>query len=192
MNMSCLCKQCSSISVGFWANWSGYALFAITYVNLYEQSGSSNLIGWKLEICVTSLFSRTRIKLLLKGRVWTFCYLIKSWKNNTIDHSKAVLLLQFFFKIEAFKLLVLLTSDHEVRVWIQLKAQFGSWLYGTYLSSKYELNNVEWDIKHQIIITSLWKIHVCFLAHLSKSSGWAIVITLCLTSSIVRRQQLGC
>ena len=28
------------------ANWSGPALFAIKYVNLYQQSGSSNLIGW--------------------------------------------------------------------------------------------------------------------------------------------------
>ena len=28
------------------ANWS--ALFAIKYVNLYQQSGSSNLIGWQL------------------------------------------------------------------------------------------------------------------------------------------------
>ena len=25
--------------------WSGSALFAIQYVNLYQQSGSSNLIG---------------------------------------------------------------------------------------------------------------------------------------------------
>ena len=32
------------------ANWSGSALFVIKYVNLYQQSGSSNLIGWKLEI----------------------------------------------------------------------------------------------------------------------------------------------
>ena len=32
------------------ANWSGSALFAIKYVNLYQQSGSSNLIGWKLEM----------------------------------------------------------------------------------------------------------------------------------------------
>ena len=31
------------------ANWSGSALFAIKYVNLYQQSGESNLIGWKLE-----------------------------------------------------------------------------------------------------------------------------------------------
>ena len=27
------------------ANWFGSALFAIHYVNLYQQSGSSNLIG---------------------------------------------------------------------------------------------------------------------------------------------------
>ena len=32
------------------ANWSGSALFAIKYVNLYQQPGSSNLIGWKLEV----------------------------------------------------------------------------------------------------------------------------------------------
>ena len=30
------------------ANWSGSALFAIKYVTLYQQSGSNNLIGWKL------------------------------------------------------------------------------------------------------------------------------------------------
>ena len=36
------------------ANWSGSALFAIKYVNLYQQSGSSNLIGWKLEAGVVS------------------------------------------------------------------------------------------------------------------------------------------
>ena len=29
------------------ANWSGSALFAIKYVNLHQQPGSSNLIGWK-------------------------------------------------------------------------------------------------------------------------------------------------
>ena len=29
------------------ADWSVSALFAIKYVNLYQQSGSSNLIGWK-------------------------------------------------------------------------------------------------------------------------------------------------
>ena len=27
------------------ANWSGSALFAIKYLNLYQQPGSSNLIG---------------------------------------------------------------------------------------------------------------------------------------------------
>ena len=38
------------------ANWSGSALFVINYVNLYQQSESSNLIGWKLEIGETSWF----------------------------------------------------------------------------------------------------------------------------------------
>ena len=38
------------------ANWSGSALFVNQYVNLYQQSGSSNLIGWKLEMRVASLF----------------------------------------------------------------------------------------------------------------------------------------
>ena len=36
------------------ANWSGSALFAIQYVNLYQQSGSSNLTGWKVEVGVAS------------------------------------------------------------------------------------------------------------------------------------------
>ena len=48
-----LCKQCRSRSVEE-ANWSGSALFVIKYVNLYQQSGSSNLIGLKLEMGVAS------------------------------------------------------------------------------------------------------------------------------------------
>ena len=34
------------------ANWSESALFVIKYmyVNLYQQPGSSTLIGWKLEV----------------------------------------------------------------------------------------------------------------------------------------------
>ena len=36
------------------ANWSGSALFAIKFVNLYLQSRSSNLNGWKLEMYVAS------------------------------------------------------------------------------------------------------------------------------------------
>ena len=36
------------------ANWSGSALFAIKYLSLYEQSGSSDLIGWKLEVGVAA------------------------------------------------------------------------------------------------------------------------------------------
>ena len=52
-----LCKQCRTRSVGFWrANWSGSALFVIKYANLYQQLGSSNLIGWKVEVGVVSKF----------------------------------------------------------------------------------------------------------------------------------------
>ena len=36
------------------ANWSGSALFVIKYVIFYQQSGASNLIGWKLEIGLAS------------------------------------------------------------------------------------------------------------------------------------------
>ena len=36
------------------ASWSGSALFVIQYVNLYRQSGSNSLIGWKLELDVAS------------------------------------------------------------------------------------------------------------------------------------------
>ena len=36
------------------ANWSGSTLFAIEYVNLYQQPGSRNLIGWQLDVDVTS------------------------------------------------------------------------------------------------------------------------------------------
>ena len=36
------------------ANWSGAALFVIKYVIFYQKPGSSNLIGWKTEVGVTS------------------------------------------------------------------------------------------------------------------------------------------
>ena len=36
------------------ANWSGSALFAVKYVNLRQPSGSSNLIGWKLQVSMAS------------------------------------------------------------------------------------------------------------------------------------------
>ena len=36
------------------ANWSGSAPFVIMYVSLYQQLGSSNLTGWKLEVGVAS------------------------------------------------------------------------------------------------------------------------------------------
>ena len=34
-------------------NWSGSVLFAIQYMNLCQQSGSRNRIGWQLEVGVT-------------------------------------------------------------------------------------------------------------------------------------------
>ena len=40
------------------ANWSGSALFAIKNMNLYQQSGSSNPIGWKLKLGLASSFSQ--------------------------------------------------------------------------------------------------------------------------------------
>ena len=44
------------------ANWSGPALFVIQFVNLYQHSGLSNLIGWKLEVDVhLNLFSITMV-----------------------------------------------------------------------------------------------------------------------------------
>ena len=36
------------------ANWSGSALFVIKNVNFYQEPGSSDLIGWKLEVGVAS------------------------------------------------------------------------------------------------------------------------------------------
>ena len=36
------------------ANWSGSALFVIKYVNFCQKPGSSNLIGWKLEVGMAS------------------------------------------------------------------------------------------------------------------------------------------
>ena len=35
-------------------NWSGSAVFVIKYVTFYQKHGSSNLIGWKLEVGVAS------------------------------------------------------------------------------------------------------------------------------------------
>ena len=36
------------------ANWSGSALFVIKYVNFYQKPVSRNLIGWKLEVGMSS------------------------------------------------------------------------------------------------------------------------------------------
>ena len=40
------------------ANGSGSVRFVIKYVNFYQKPGSSNLIGWKLEVGVASYFTQ--------------------------------------------------------------------------------------------------------------------------------------
>ena len=53
-DMSCICNSVDPDQLASEeANWSGSALFAIQIVNLY-QPGSSNLIGWQLEVGVAS------------------------------------------------------------------------------------------------------------------------------------------
>ena len=53
LDIHCLCSVDPDQLASEEANWSGSALFVIKYLNLYEQLGSSNLIGWKLEVGVT-------------------------------------------------------------------------------------------------------------------------------------------
>ena len=38
-------------------NWSESARFVIKYVNFYQKTRSSNLIGWKLEMGMASIYS---------------------------------------------------------------------------------------------------------------------------------------
>ena len=60
LNISCLCSVDPDQMASEEANWSGSALFITRYVNLYQQSGSSDLIGWKLEVGMASLFRMTK------------------------------------------------------------------------------------------------------------------------------------
>ena len=55
------------------ANWSGSALFVIKHVNLYQKPGSSNVIGWKLEVGVASKIIQHD-----KGSNCTTCFLYYS------------------------------------------------------------------------------------------------------------------
>ena len=50
-DMPCLSKQCRSRT---YAAGSGSALFVIKFEIFYQKSGSSNLIGWKLEVGLAS------------------------------------------------------------------------------------------------------------------------------------------
>ena len=53
--MRCLSKQLDPDQLASEeASWSGSALFVVKYVNFYQKPGSSNLIGWKLEVGVAS------------------------------------------------------------------------------------------------------------------------------------------
>ena len=45
------------------ANWSGSTLFASKYVNLYQHPGLNDLIDWKLELDMASIFNMARINL---------------------------------------------------------------------------------------------------------------------------------
>ena len=51
LTMPCLSKQCRSRSVGFWRSQLIW-ICTVCHFNLYQQSGSSNLIGLKLEMGV--------------------------------------------------------------------------------------------------------------------------------------------
>ena len=42
------------------ANWSRSALFVIKYVNFYQKLGSSDLIGWKLEVGVAQFIQHEK------------------------------------------------------------------------------------------------------------------------------------
>ena len=56
LNMSCsvFANSVDPDQLASEANWSGSALFVIKYVDFYQKTGSSNLIGWKLEVGVAS------------------------------------------------------------------------------------------------------------------------------------------
>ena len=53
--MSCFCNSVDPDQLDSEeANWSGSALFAIQYLNFYQQLESRTPIGWKLEVVVAS------------------------------------------------------------------------------------------------------------------------------------------
>ena len=58
LNSSNKTNQLKDVNCENEANWSGCALFVskYRYVNFYQHPGSSNLIGWKLEVGVASYF----------------------------------------------------------------------------------------------------------------------------------------
>ena len=89
-DIPCLCKQCRSRSVGFWRSqliWT--ALFVILYVNLYQQPGSSNLIGWKLEMgWHLNLFSMTRVNITVSflSHFSGYCIILSHFSGNVVGY----------------------------------------------------------------------------------------------------------
>ena len=53
-------------------NWSGSALFVIKFVNFYQKSGSSNLIGWNYKWAWhLNLFSKARVSISIFFYPWS-------------------------------------------------------------------------------------------------------------------------
>ena len=69
--MSCLCKRVDPDQLASEeAKSSGSTLFVIQYVNICQQSGSSNLIGWKFEKGMASLSIQQDKGSYSQGKNW--------------------------------------------------------------------------------------------------------------------------
>ena len=69
-------------------NWSGSALFVIQYVNIYQQPGSSNLLGWKLGGCGILIYSAgqglRRVNALSRETHLFSCFCLPSEKVSSL------------------------------------------------------------------------------------------------------------
>ena len=71
------------------ANWSGPSLFVIKYMNLYQQPGSSNLIGWKSKWAWhLNLFRRSRVKSALEDMVSVAYFVLPGITKPILIHWK--------------------------------------------------------------------------------------------------------
>ena len=95
-DIPCLYKQCIEE-----ANWSGSALFTIKYMNLYQQTRSSNQIGWTWKKAWhLDFFSRTRVKALSKIIADNILFFIIIFSGQLL-HSHS-LVRAFTFHIQIF------------------------------------------------------------------------------------------